>query len=177
MGPFFLFRLILVIVVIVLLTGSVLIIMKYYFRLTREPVPSKDDMSEDRRILMPLKLQAYERIILYLERIRPPGLIQRVSRAEMNSVQLQSVLVRTIRDEFEYNLSQQLYLSHRSWELVTNAKEETIKLIHSASGEVQDGASSQELIKAVLDQMVKDEKHPVDFAIDEIRKEFGKLIA
>lgn len=174
MFPFFLIRLLMMIVLIVMLTGAILIIMHYYFKLKR-PIPVQADPTQVKSVLLPLKLQAYERIILFLERISPPGLIQRVSRPEMNPVQLEAALTRTIRDEFEYNLSQQLYVSSKSWEMVKNAKEETIRLIHIAAGKVPEGASSQELIKSILDQLVADEKHPVDHAIEAIKQEVREL--
>lgn len=176
MMPIILLRILTLIIAITLITVSILIIMKNYFNLKR-PVSVTPDPLEKSKILLPLRLQAYERIVLYLERISPAQLIQRVSRPEMNAVQLQSTLTKTIRDEFEYNLSQQLYISSRAWELVKNAKEETIKLIHTAAHTLPEGASSQELIKAILDRMIENEKQPVDFAIEEVKKDVQQLMS
>ncbi len=174
MYPFFLMRLIIIVVTILLLTGSILVVMKYYYSLRKQP-PLAPVTGEEKKVILPLRLQAYERIVLYLERINPNSLLQRVSKPEMNPVQLQSALIRAIREEFEYNLSQQLYISARSWELVKNAKEETIKLIYTAAGKVSQDASSQELVKNIFDQMMTNEKMPADFAIEEIKKELQKI--
>ena len=173
MHPFFLIRLMMIVVTIILVTGSILLIMKYYYSLRNQPLPPVV-AGEEKKIILPLRLQAYERIVLYLERINPNSLLQRISKPEMTPVQLQSALIKAIREEFEYNLSQQLYVSHRSWELVKNAKEETIKLIYSAAGKVAEGASSQELVKNIFDQMMVNEKMPCDFALEEIKKELQK---
>ena len=100
----------------------------------------------------------------------------RLNKPEMTSVQFQSLLVKTVREEFEYNLSQQIYLSFRAWELVKNAKEETIKLINIAAGKLPETASSGELAKIIFDLSVEKEKLPVNIAIDEIKKEIQKTM-
>jgi hypothetical protein len=130
---------------------------------------------EGQKIILPLRLQAYERIILFLERISPNNLILRLNKPEMSSVQLQSALVKVIREEFEYNLSQQLYISLKAWELVKNAKEETIKLINVASGKIPETASSGELAKIIFDLSLETEILPVNVAIDEIKIEIQKI--
>jgi hypothetical protein len=170
MAPFFLFRLLFVIIVIGLVLGAVLIIIRYWYSFKKQSsvIPPN---GEEQKIILPLRLQAYERIILFLERISPNNLIMRMNKPEMSSIQLQSALVKVIREEFEYNLSQQLYISLKAWELVKNAKEETIKLINVASGKIPDSASSGELVKIILDLSLEKEKLPVNIAIDEIKKE------
>jgi hypothetical protein len=130
---------------------------------------------EEQKIILPLRLQAYERIILFLERISPNNMIMRLNKPEMSSFQLQSALIKTIREEFEYNLSQQLYISLKGWELVKNAKEETIKLINVASGKIPETASAGELVKIIFDLALEKNRLPVDVAIDEIKKEIQKI--
>jgi len=174
MAPFFLLRLLFVIIIIALVLGAVLIIIRYWFSMKKQP-SGHTVQGEEQKILLPLRLQAYERIILFLERISPNSLIMRMNKPEMSSVQLQSALIKVIREEFEYNLSQQLYISLKAWELVKNAKEETIKLINMASGRIQETASSGELIKSILDLAVEKERLPVNDAIDEIKKEIQKI--
>jgi hypothetical protein len=174
MAPFFLFRLLFVILVIGLVLGSALIIIRYWFSFKKQPSVHPGG-GEEQKIILPLRLQAYERIILFLERISPNNLIMRLNKPEMSSVQLQSALVKVIREEFEYNLSQQLYISLKAWELVKNAKEETIKLINVASGKIPENASSGELIKIILDLSLETESLTVNIAIDEIKKEIQKI--
>ena len=77
-------------------------------------------------LITPLKIQAYERIIIFLERINPNSLVIRVNKNGMNSRQLHSELITAVKTEYEHNLSQQIYVSYGAWELVKNAKEEDI---------------------------------------------------
>ena len=76
---------------------------------------------QNSRTVTPIKLQAYERIVLFLERISLESLLVRVSSSDMTASQLHSALLNTIRSEFEHNLSQQIYMSQQAWEVVRNA--------------------------------------------------------
>jgi len=174
MAEFILFRLLGIILVIALLLGATLIVIRYYFSLKKYPQGSSVEV-ETQKIIFPLRLQAYERIILFLERISPNNLIMRMNLSEMNVLQLQSALIRTIKEEFEYNLSQQLYISFTAWELVKNAKEETIKLIHISAARLDERAPSAELVRVILDLMLKEESLPVNKALEEVKKEVQRL--
>jgi hypothetical protein len=170
MHYFPLFRLLFIILTIGLLLLSVLVIIRYWFSMKGQP-SGNSSRSEEQKIILPLRLQACERIILFLERISPNNLVMRLNNPELSSIQFQSVLIKAIREEFEYNLSQQLYISPKAWEMVKNAKEETVKLINVASGKIPETATSGELAKAIFDLAVEKEKIPVNIAIDEIKKE------
>lgn len=126
-------------------------------------------------LLTPVRLQAYERVILYLERISPNGLILRVFQPSLNSFQLQSLLIQTIRSEFEHNLSQQIYLSNASWELVKNAKEDTIKLVNLAAAKVGDNASGTDLSTAIIELNMQNNLQKNQIAIDFIKNEISQL--
>lgn len=150
--------------------GGAFFLLWYYLKHSKKLV--KDQLpQDDQKIILPLKLQAYERFVLLLERIHPANLVMRVNSAELSSIQLQSQLVRSIREEFEYNLSQQLYISEASWELIKNAKEETIALINQASAKVSENAHSSELIKAIFDISMARGKLSVDTALETIKRE------
>ena len=174
MAPFFVFRLLFVLFTVGLILIAVLVIIRYWFSLNKQPAGTSGK-SEEQKILLPLRLQAYERIVLYLERISPENLMMRIAKPEMTALQLQAELVKVIREEFEYNLSQQIYISASAWELVRNAKEETIRLINVASGKVAENASSGDLVKSILDLSMETEKLPVNAAIDAVKKEVQQL--
>ena len=88
----------------------------------------QDLILQNSRTIIPIKLlQAYERIILFLERISLDSLLVRVSSTNMSASQLHSALVTTIRSEYEHNLSQQIYMSPQAWEVVRNARSNMIK--------------------------------------------------
>lgn len=125
--------------------------------------------------LISLRLQAYERMILYLERIAPANLILRVSRPEMDAEQLHSVMVRTIREEFDHNLSQQLYLSDEAWEHIKKAREEMIRLINTANTRLDLHAPSHELASVLFDTLQKAKDLPVEKALYFLKKEFREM--
>lgn len=87
--------------------------------------------SETRKIVTPLQIQAYERLVLFLERMTPNNLVLRCYQAGMSTQLLKDVMIQNIRDEFEHNLSQQLYISSQAWIYIKNAKEDMINTINS----------------------------------------------
>ena len=98
----------------------------------------------------------------------------RINRPEMNVLQFQAALVGAIREEFEYNLSQQLYLPSKAWGLVRNAKEETIRLINTASMKMPENAPSSEMVRVLLELVLAEEKSAVDIALEEVKWEIQK---
>src|SRR5690554_1612691 len=95
-----------------------------------------DAILKNQKMITPIRLQAYERLVLFLERISPNHLIMRVQQPGMKVQELQRQLLANIRTEFEHNLSQQVYISHSTWEIIRNAKEQTIKLINSCADSI-----------------------------------------
>ena len=92
-----------------------------------------DEHRETVKVITPIRLQAYERMSLFLERISPESLILRCYQPGMDLKLLQSVLTKSIRDEWEHNLSQQVYLSSEAWKRIRSAKEEMIGLVNSSA--------------------------------------------
>jgi hypothetical protein len=129
----------------------------------------------NQQMITPLRLQAYERAILFLERISPEHLIMRVSQPGTNCQQLQSELLQAIRSEYEHNLSQQIYMSHGAWEMLRIARGRTIQLINSMGEKVQKDASAIQLSKAILESIVDEEKTPASDAISFIKNEISQL--
>ncbi len=87
--------------------------------------------SEVRKVVTPIQLQAYERLVLFLERMTPNNLVLRCFAPNMTTQLLKDVMIKNIRDEFEHNLSQQLYISSQAWVYIKNAKEDMINTINS----------------------------------------------
>jgi hypothetical protein len=126
-------------------------------------------------ITLPIRLQSYERLVLFLERISPSNLLIRVYNTNLSASQFQMTLIKTIREEFEHNLSQQVYVSSQAWELVKNAKEEMLKLINISMGELNDNASSSDLSKKIFEKSVLTNKLPVTMAIEHLKNEIRQL--
>lgn len=125
--------------------------------------------------ITPLKIQAYERIVIFLERINPNSLVIRVNKNNMNARQLHLELVSAIKAEYEHNLSQQIYMSEGAWELVKNAKEEILKLVNISSSKVAQDAPSSELAMMLLNITANLEKKlPNDIALEYIKREIAQ---
>jgi len=129
---------------------------------------------ENAKLITPLRLQAYERIVLFLERITPSNLIMRLLKKEMSAFDFQTFLIQNIRDEFEHNLSQQIYISEQSWELAKNAKEEIIRIINTAATTVPDNATATQISQAIIQKTIDIKEMPTHKAISLIKKEIGK---
>ena len=131
---------------------------------------------QNAKTVTPIKLQAYERIVLFLERISMESLLLRVSMSDMSAEQLHSALLTTIRSEFEHNLSQQIYMSPQAWEVVKNARSNTIKIINNEAEKIKENAPAMELSKQLLTRVMELEKEPTRVAIDYIKNEVGRMI-
>ncbi|MBA2612664.1 MAG: hypothetical protein H0U95_11870 [Bacteroidetes bacterium] len=126
--------------------------------------------------ITPIKIQAYERIVIFLERIHPNTLVVRVNKHGMTAQQLHVELVKTIKSEYEHNLSQQIYVSYNAWELVKTAKEEIIKLINISATKVAHDNSSNDLAMMVLNITANlDKKMPSEVALEYVKKEVSTI--
>jgi hypothetical protein len=130
---------------------------------------------QNNRTLTPIKLQAYERIVLFLERISLESLLVRVSSPEMTASQLHTALLSAIRSEFEHNLSQQIYMSQQAWEVVRNARSNLIKIINSEVEKLPPDSSGMALSKRLLEKIMELDKEPTRAAIDYVKGEIGRI--
>jgi hypothetical protein len=125
--------------------------------------------------MLPVKMQAYERLILYLERIHPDNIVVRVNRPGMTANELYQNLISDIRAEFDHNLSQQLYISNEAWQFVKSAKDETIKLMNMARGKVEKDEKSLVLTKTIFEIAMTEDVQPVDKALYFLKQEARSL--
>ena len=126
-----------------------------------------------KELVTPIRLQAYERMAMFLERIDPNQLLFRVSNPELTAYQMQTILLATIRSEYEHNLSQQVYISPEAWEGIKNAKEKVVNLINLAAGHLDEGAMATDLAGGVL-SAVADES-PTAKAMERLKKDTALL--
>ena len=163
-----------------LLLPSLLVFLAGYLAIERllraESNRRKAEIAVDRqKISTPIRLQAYERLVLYLERISPESLLIRVNQPNLTAKKLQSNLLTNIRTEWEHNLSQQLYISNKAWSIVKNAKENVIKLINTCSDKIEGDKPSILLSKIILERLVELDEHPTNKAIEFLKKEVNDL--
>lgn len=156
-----------------LITG----IIAYYF--FREHTKNEDGrrrflLKKDMQVnAMPLRLQAYERMTLFLERISPSKLLIRIQPVDSNKESYESLLIQNIEQEFEHNLSQQIYISDKCWNIIKTAKNATIQLIRKASM-LEKTDTANKLREVVLTEMME-RRSPSDAALSFIKEEVADL--
>jgi hypothetical protein len=125
--------------------------------------------------ILPIRLQAYERSILLLERISPDSMIMRISRNDYSARQLQQELLTSITSEFDHNIAQQTYISTEGWEKIKGAKNQIINLINDTAKEVKPDASGPTLGKLILERLTELTHPPSQTAIDHLKEEVKSL--
>ena len=106
----------------------------------------------------PLQLQAYERLVMLSERIALPNLISRANQPGLNAREMQVLLLESIKQEYEYNMTQQIYVSPVAWEAVKNLKEQTMLIINQVGAALPPDASGLDLNKILMDVMMNQQK-------------------
>ena len=157
---------------IVFLTTVVLI--RGFFR-NEEQRRSMHESELNREKTLPVRMQAYERMALFLERISPESLVMRVNKPDMTAAQLQSELLSAIRSEFEHNVAQQVYISAEVWELIKSAKNNVISLVNSAADQLKDDATSLTLSQKIFEQLIQLKTPPSSQALESLKKEMERL--
>ncbi len=134
-----------------------------------------ENVLNNQKFITPIRLQAYERMVLLMERISPQSLIMRTQRQNITNQELQSVLLKTIRSEFEHNMAHQLYISDKAWEMVRMAKEDCIKFINQTALQTKPDGNSLQLCKLILENTMDRELDPTTKAISYLKEEIRTL--
>ena len=135
-----------------------------------------ENVLNNQKYITPIRLQAYERMVLLLERISPQSLIMRTQRPNITNQELQSALLKTIRTEFEHNMAHQLYISDKAWEMVRMAKEDCIKFINQTALQTKPDDNSLQLCKLVLEKLLDRDLDPTTKAINYLKEEIRTLL-
>lgn len=122
---------------------------------------------------LPIRLQAYERMALFLERINPNKLVVRIKPTSSNKDEYESLLIAHIEQEFEHNLSQQIYITDQCWNIIAAAKNATIQIIRKA-GLLEKSKSANKLREIILTEMME-KRAPSDAALSYIKEEVSGL--
>jgi len=134
-------------------------------------------LRENQESTVRLRLQAYERLVLFIERIHPRQLVPRVYQSGMTVADLQAVLVYNIRAEFEHNLSQQIYVSRQVWDTVRQVKEQELNMINNITQQLNPDAPAKELHKRIVDYVLTIEGElPTDAALAVINEEAKSVL-
>jgi len=134
---------------------------KRYYEMRKETI----------KMLNPVRLNAYERFALFLERINPDSMLLRIQMSGMTVADLHVALLANIREEFEHNVSQQIYVSPELWAFIKNAKEGLVQFINNCSSRMPDDLPAMELAKVLLEGYGSIENPPTEVALEFLKKE------
>ena len=165
---------------LVLSFGIFAALMAVYYVLKNEILSFLDlkniELKKESRVhLLPLRLQAHERLILFVERINPANLLVRLHQQGLELATLQAGILNEIKSEYQHNITQQLYVDSITWSVVKKLKEDTVAMINQAVIGLPNNANGIELSKTVLQHMATIKENPYDLTIELIKKDIHKL--
>jgi hypothetical protein len=131
---------------------------------------------ESLKQILPLRLQAYERTIVFLERITPANLLLRLHTPGMSAQEMHQIIIADIKSEYQHNISQQIYVSHTTWNVVKKIKDDTISIINNATRALPENATAGDLSKSVLVHLASLEtENPYELALKIVKQDVQAL--
>ncbi|OJU74551.1 MAG: hypothetical protein BGO09_02860 [Bacteroidetes bacterium 47-18] len=126
-------------------------------------------------ITLRLRLQAYERLALFLERLHLRSLMTRSYQTGMTVRDFQVAMIQNIQMEYDHNVSQQVYVNYKLWKTIQGVKEQTQMMVNEASSRLHPEDSAKALQKALTEMLISAESMPLDTAIEILHTE-AKLV-
>jgi hypothetical protein len=124
---------------------------------------------------LPLRLQAYERVVLFIERVNPSNMLIRLNAGGLSAAELHIIVINEIRNEFQHNVTQQIYVSCRVWAVLKRVKEDTLSLVNNAVKALPEHATAMDLSKTVLIHLTQLEDDPYEIAVNLVRQDLEEL--
>jgi hypothetical protein len=125
--------------------------------------------------ILPARLQAYERMVLFLERISPQNLLIRLNTPSFSARDFQKILLDEVRNEYNHNASQQVYMSEEVWNQIKNAKEDLVIMINEASSQLPPEAMGLDLAKKIFEMVMDKKVDLIGHALSELKKEIQQI--
>jgi len=130
---------------------------------------------ESKAQILPLRLQAHERLIIFVDRINPANLLVRLHQQGIGVATLQAGILNEVRSEYQHNITQQLYVDSVTWNVVRKLKDDTITMVNNAVQGLPANTNGIELSKAILQHMASIDENPYELTIDLIKKDIQEL--
>jgi len=166
------------IALIVVPAGAVMMTAVYFMRreTEREIRVVKLELKKERqKFFLPNRVDAYQRAILLMERIHPNSLVMRHNNPGLPAAALQVTLLESIREEYEHNLAQQMFISNDTWDMVRKSKDETMKIINLSGQQLGPTATGMELMTKIFEVVAEVGTLPTEIAVDALKKELQTL--
>lgn len=160
---------------VVVLVATYLVVQKFLVKeIERKQLSIFQQNSE---LSMRLRLQAYERLCVFVERMHPRSMISRYYTTQATAQDVQLAMVQGIRAEWEHNVSQQLYISHQTWETIKAVMEQEITMINTIGSSMALGAPAAEFIQRISMEVITSETTmPTTVALEQLNKEAKLLL-
>lgn len=166
------------IALILLPTGAVLFTTMLFLRKQSE----KDvrnlqiELKKERQtFFLPNRVEAYQRAVLLMDRISPNSLVMRMHNPGLPAKMMQAELLKSVREEFDHNVAQQIFISPKAWEMVRNSKEEIIKIINVAGSQMSDTSMAMDLSSKIFEISAEVGTLPTEITIEYLKKELQEL--
>lgn len=155
---------VLVVIIVLLIAGFIVYVS---FQQNKTDKREKENLSED-GVTRNLRLQAYERLTLLVDRIALPNLISRVNQNGIGARDMQLLLTKSIREEYDYNISQQIYVTPDAWNAVKNLKEQNLLVVNQFASALPPNATGLDLNKLLLEYLMTDKKGQLHEVVGEV---------
>jgi hypothetical protein len=131
---------------------------------------------DNQEAILPIKLQAYERLTLLLDRMKPDNLVLRTNEPNASAAAFKRILDNAVKDEFAHNVSQQLYVSKQAWALINAVKEQLLDMISASYKDLNEDSSGMELGRAILQEAMVRNDSSAQTAIEFLKREIELVI-
>ena len=130
---------------------------------------------ERQNFFLPSRVESYQRAVLLMERIHPNSLVMRLHNPGLPAKSMQTDLLKAIREEYDHNVAQQIFISLNGWKMVRDSKEETIKIINLAGNQMGPVATSTDLASKIFEIVGEVGQLPTEITVDYLKKELQEL--
>jgi hypothetical protein len=166
------------IALIIFPAGGVLLTAIFFLRreTSKEVIQMQVELRRQRQeYFLPSRVEAYQRSVLLMERIHPNSLVMRLHNPGLPAKALQAEFLKAIREEYDHNVAQQLFVSPQGWQMVKNSKEETIKIINIAGNQMQPTSTGMDLSAKVFELVAEIGQLPTEITTEYLKKELQDL--
>lgn len=159
---------------IVISVIALLVAIVTFFQVKNAPETENDSSNFSTK---PLQLQAYERLVILCERISLPNLISRLSQPGLSAGEMHVLLIETIRQEYDYNASQQVYVSTAAWDAVRNLRDQNTLIVNTIAKTLPAEAKAADLNRKLLEGMMQEQNAALHtIALETLNREAKKLM-
>jgi hypothetical protein len=164
---------------ILVVTSAALVYVVYLFlkkQGEKELIYLQGELKKQRQeYFLPTRLEAYQRAILLMERIHPNSLVMRLHNPGLPARALQMEFIKSIREEYDHNVAQQLFISPEGWQMIKNSKEDIIKLINAVGEQMSPTSTGLDLSSKIFEMLAQLKQLPSEVTVEFLKKEFQQL--